>query len=1162
MFSKLLSPFAAHPVTVFYGMAALIGLIIIPLSIALFPGLAFSESTPVSSQQSETVSQSSAPVVLHMVGQSNDALHILDTASGAASLAGDATDFGDVQERSAHGLVSDGDTLYMASDTKFYTVSDAGVATAVNDDATNFAYTSRPSNPYGIGFLRNTLYMVDFTTAKLYEVDVDTGIAVVVGDQTAFGVGETSPTSVAAIGNTLYMVGSTIDALYTVNTSTGAATRVGNSTAFGVNETYPVGLATIGNTLYMIGTSTDRLYVLNTQTGAGTRVGTANQYGVSELNPTGLASDSSTLYMVGQRNDRIYTVDPATGVGTIASGTGVGASERSPLGLAHDGTNLYMTGANCRCLYRVDTAVSTAYVAMQEQRPRNFSHQTIGYGFTYHDSTVYMVSRGHLYKVDKDKAIITERVTTSFQSNFGYSETSSRDMTSLNGTLYMLGGSCVCLYSMDSTSGVATRVGIVTNFGVGESGPTGLAAQSGNLYMVGQTTDALYRVNTTTGIATQVGSASTFGTVNESSPRGLASSGSTLYMIGATGDRLYTVNTDTGIATQVGSSTRFGQNITNPWGLAYVGGTLYMTNGSSAGLYSVSTSSGASTRVGSASSFGVSEDQPTGLGESDGTLYMVGTRQDALFTVDTTNGIGSKVGNASFFRYSETSPYGLEVHNGTMYMVGSGSAVLFQINPDTGVITRVGSVTNFGVNETTPYGLASDGTNLYMIGSSTDKLYTLNTQTGFATVVGTQDGFGVEETIPTGLAYHSGGQYEYSLPDNPPQCADSHITNMGEPSRYNLDVNGDFENGSCRLADVGDVEEYYEDSAEQNHTLLFSTQFQSSRTVDFSFAPVRAFSGNPTTGQYRMRVRSSTLDGTLLGTVTGSGTIRLDNISLGGSTTYIVEVMRWGIGADTGFALNLAYAFIQEATPTPAPTSTPRAQEGVDVRIHPRLNDVAYSFNQVYSFAVEGNPVHFPVTVRVGNIGMTKIGTTSAVDCTSTSSQVSGIAEGGAFYIRICEESVSPGGNSVVEVLNEDTNAILDRGQIFVSAGPIPTPGPVRTAPTLIKDQREIDARDVLGLSIFISAVCEAAGVGCKVSLMKNLAAAMAAAAVGILPTLVAGGRVSTASLGIGVSFLILGLIAGYILVGLPLWLAMTTMLFMFGMAGLGILLKIGRVPA
>ena len=57
-------------------------------------------------------------------------------------------------------------------------------------------------------------------------------------------------------------------------------------------------------------------------------------------------------------------------------------------------------------------------------------------------------------------------------------------LASHNGVLYMVGARNA-LYTLNVTTGVATRVGSSTNFGVSEFTPTGLASHNGVLYMVG-----------------------------------------------------------------------------------------------------------------------------------------------------------------------------------------------------------------------------------------------------------------------------------------------------------------------------------------------------------------------------------------------------------------------------------------------------------------------------------------------------------------------------------------------------------------------------------------------------------------------------------------------------------------------------------------------------
>ena len=87
--------------------------------------------------------------------------------------------------------------------------------------------------------------------------------------------------------------------------------------------------------------------------------------------------------------------------------------------------------------------------------------------------------------------------------------------------------------------------------------------------MTGSTNDALYTLNPSTGRATRVGSADQFG-VSEDLPIDLAAIGNTLYMVGTKTDVLYTVDTTTGVATRVGSADQFGANERGPTGLAFL----------------------------------------------------------------------------------------------------------------------------------------------------------------------------------------------------------------------------------------------------------------------------------------------------------------------------------------------------------------------------------------------------------------------------------------------------------------------------------------------------------------------------------------------------------------------------------------------------------------
>ena len=390
-----------------------------------------------------------------------------------------------------------------------------------------------------------------------------------------------------------------------------------------------------------------------------------------------------------------------------------------------------------------------------------------GLAFDPNTDTLYMVSRdnSNLYTVNTSTGAAT-RVGTS--NNFGVNEGDPTGLAfdSNSNTLYMVGLDNLALFTVNTSTGVATRVGSSTRFGISESTPTGLAFDSDTdtLYMVGLNNLALLTVNTSTGVATRVGSSTRFG-VSESGSRCLAfdPNTNTLYMSGSSNRVLFTLDTSTGVATRVGSSTEFGVSESDPQGLAFDSNsdTLYMLGNTNDALFTVNTSTGVATRVGSATRFGLLDTTPTGLAfnPNTDTLYMVDQINRAIYSLNTTSSIATHLtGNPSYnFGVNETAPSGLafDPNTNTLYMVGRINRVLYTLDISTGAATRVGTSNNFGVNETSPRGLAFDpNTNtLYMVGSSTIRFYTLDTSTGVATRVGTATRFDINESNPRGLAF-------------------------------------------------------------------------------------------------------------------------------------------------------------------------------------------------------------------------------------------------------------------------------------------------------------------------------------------------------------------------------------------------------------------------
>ena len=240
--------------------------------------------------------------------------------------------------------------------------------------------------------------------------------------------------------------------------------------------------------------------------GEAVRIGSATEFGVvEELFPSGLAAIGNTLYMVETTTAALYTLDTNTGVATrVGSATEFGEEEEGlPNGLAAIGNTLYMVGGSKDALYKLDTNTGVATRVGSAK----------GFG-----------------------------VVSADDENGEHHPTG---LAAIDGTLYMLGEVTAALYTLDTNTGVAKRVGSEDEFGLvseddedGEDSPSGLAAIGNILYMVGGEEDALYRLDTTTGEATRVGSANTFG-VDEYTPNGLAIIGNTLYMVGAQTDALH-----------------------------------------------------------------------------------------------------------------------------------------------------------------------------------------------------------------------------------------------------------------------------------------------------------------------------------------------------------------------------------------------------------------------------------------------------------------------------------------------------------------------------------------------------------------------------------------------------------------------------------------------
>ena len=214
----------------------------------------------------------------------------------------------------------------------------------------------------------------------------------------------------------------------------------------------------------------------------------------------------------------------------------------------------------------IDDVSQGTYSAYTDDHRRDYNFQIIIY--EKHDLSNGAHTLKVVKKSDSDKQLEADVVLSrkldfdgtfariGNQTNFGNGETSPAGIAISGQTLYMVGNHRNELYDLGAGNGQATRVGSANRFGLGLDNPGALAVDSGGtLYMSAGKKNSfsarLYTVNTTTGAARRVGSAEGFG-ASFGSPPALAFIGDTLYAADRGERALYTVNTSSGVATRVG----------------------------------------------------------------------------------------------------------------------------------------------------------------------------------------------------------------------------------------------------------------------------------------------------------------------------------------------------------------------------------------------------------------------------------------------------------------------------------------------------------------------------------------------------------------------------------------------------------------------------------
>ena len=664
--------------------------------------------------------------------------------TGEVELIGESGRFS-VDQRQPAGLAWDGTDLYMAGrepDTLYTVDRTTGIATRVGD-ANRFSFGE--TNARGLAWDGTNLYMVGWNRDALSIVDRTTGIARRVGSVDEFGASERLPEGLAWDGTNLYMVGQTNDALYTVDRTTGIATRVGTIDGFGVNERLPTGLTWDGTNLYMVGTTNDALYTVDRTTGIATRVGTADAFGVGERAPGGLGWNGTNLYMSGSTNDRLYRLDRSTGA-AIGESIDLSSITRSPSDLAWDGSDLYMIGHGTS-LWRIDLDLMPVEITLiAASGVEDFGIPAAdASGLAWDGTNLYMLGNRHLYTLDRTEGIVIKRGIT----GFGVLENFAHGLAWDGTNLYMKGRRTSSLYTLDRTTGAATRVTSLNRLGtIG-----GLAWDGNHLYELNTVEEALYRLNRVTGSRTRIGSAENFG-INEMRPTGLSWDGTNMYMTGYDTESLSSIDRTTGIATEIGSPNLFGAE-EDPRDLAWDGNNLYMLGDSTNALYTVDRITGMANQVGNEDDFGIGQTSPQALAWDGTNMYMIGASPLSLYTISRTTGIATLIATLS------ASIKGLAWNGTTFYAADSSN--LYTLNKVNGVLTRIASIREEGgSNLTRISSLTWGGTNLYAVEPNRDNLFIINTSTARATNITNNDphyNWGVAEHEVSGIVWDGINMY-------------------------------------------------------------------------------------------------------------------------------------------------------------------------------------------------------------------------------------------------------------------------------------------------------------------------------------------------------------------------------------------------------------------
>ena len=377
-------------------------------------------------------------------------------------------------------------------------------------------------------------------------------------------------------------------------------------------------------------------------------------------------------------------------------------------------------------------------------------------------------------------------------------------------------------------------------------------------------------------------------------------------------------------------------------------------------------------------------------------------------------------------------------------------------------------------------------------------------------------------------------------------CDDDDIIDLGYLYGYGYDFTGTLDATACSV-DAG-VASGYGDTSEVPAD-VYRFKLATAREATLTLTPVTPFGAGA--GEYRFRLRSGSLDGNIVSEEAGTGNIS-GSADLGGGLSYVLEVMRYGVGGGYEYSLAISHGHIEAPTPTPLPTPTPRVQPNLDFRLHPDPAGIGYVAGATYSFEFEG-PDRYPVTVRSVNPAALELSLSSPVVCDTTAEdELEADGPDDVLYVKAC----TAGRNTTLRVIAEGGD-LLAEYPIFVRGGLVPTPGPAGVIQGVGED---VSKRDLLGVGIILSVVCGGFGVGCDTDLITNLLVTVAA--VGVMAFLLRRSRGGATSMSVGVAaaFGLLVLMLGYLWLGFPLWLVGIVLTAVLAVGGLAAVVKFRQV--